>query len=179
MLSTSAINTQCYSACVFIYVAGSTRYASTSLGIHRPFFDKKYFSGLSADDAKLKYDSLLNTIDKYLTEMGVAKELIEKMFRTPSNELEMLSLDEIEKWISRNPAALGEWLIAKCGSYTDEEEQDFALHQTQTVKLRPGYANYLIDKITKVDNCRRSEIILERNHIAAKMFPKSSPRRMR
>ena len=46
----------CYSACVFIFAAASKRLALGELGLHRPYFDKKYFAELNAIEAKKKYE---------------------------------------------------------------------------------------------------------------------------
>ena len=163
---------QCNSACVFVLVAGTNRIAPSGIGIHRPFFEREYFSGLSADDAQKKYEEMMDATNSYLVEMGMAKELIERMFRVPSNEVEELSLEEVQKWISGSPASLDEWLIAKCESYTTKDEaDDYSMWLAHRINLKPGYAKYLKQKITKVDGCRMGTLANERNRVAAKLFP--------
>lgn len=162
---------RCDSACVFILVAGADRLSPSGIGIHRPFFDKEYFSGLSANNAQKKYGEMTKATRAYLISMDVPTELIERMFRVPSNEIERLSLEEVQKWISGSPASLDEWLIAKCDSYTKNEANDYALWLTRQTELSPGYANYLQQKVTKVDGCRRTTLANERCRVAEKLFP--------
>ena len=171
-LTTMVIHGQCSSACVFILVAGAERLAPSGvIGIHRPFFEKEYFSGLPADEAQNKYEKMTEATNGYLAEMGVAKELIEKMFRIPSNEVVTLSFADVLKWISGSPASLDEWLIAKCGSYTKDESNDYiSMWVTHEIKLKPGYANYLKEKVSNIDGCRRTTLADERSRIAAMLF---------
>ena len=45
---------KCLSACFFIFVAGKERFLMTesTLGIHRPYFDRKNFGSLTAEEAE-------------------------------------------------------------------------------------------------------------------------------
>lgn len=171
-LSTSVHLGRCDSACVFILVAGVNRLSASGIGIHRPFFEQKYFSGLSADSAQKKYREMMKKTRTYLISMDVPTELVERMFRVPSNEIERLSLEDVEKWISGSPASLDEWLIAKCDSYTKDEANDYALWSSHQIELSPGYANYLQQKVRDVDGCRWVTLANERHRFAERLFPK-------
>lgn len=171
-LPVSVLLGRCDSACVFILVSGAERRSPFGVGVHRPFFEKEYFSGLSVDSAQKKYDEMTKATRAYLISMDVPTELIERMFRVPSNEIERLSLEDVQKWISGSPASLDEWLIAKCDSYTKDEVTDYSLWLARQVKLPEGYANYLQQKVTKVDGCRRDTLAKERLRIAEKLFPR-------
>jgi len=164
---------QCSSACVFILVSGAQRVGG-SIGIHRPHFNTEYFSGLSAEEAKNKYEEMSAAAKAYLMEMGVASEFIERMFRTASNEIDKLTSEEEQKWIEGSSAALDEWLIAKCGSYTKDEANDYSMWLAQRVDLKPGYASYLKEKINKVDNCRMGALATEHERTAEKLFSTTS-----
>jgi hypothetical protein len=105
----------CASACSLIFFAGVFRNGS-ELYIHRIAFDKKYFGGLSPEEAQQQYQVGIDEIRSYLTEMGVDEKYYYRMLRTSSGEAEKLSLEEaaqLNRWVP----AFQEWLIAKCGSF--------------------------------------------------------------
>jgi hypothetical protein len=58
---------ECASACVFILMAGVFRLAGPTahVGIHRPKFDPVYFAGLTPDQARATYDSMVRDLRKY------------------------------------------------------------------------------------------------------------------
>ncbi len=151
----------CYSACMLIHLACADRAPSswkyTSYGIHRPYFDKSYFSGLSAKEAELKYKDLENLVRKYLEEMNVPQSLIETMFSIPSDRMQVLEIPQLIQISGRSPACQ-EWLLAKCGQMTIEEFNDYrnalATENAHTKhSYSPGYVKYLKDKRSNIFNC--------------------------
>ena len=99
----------CSSACFFVFVGGTIRaiqsYTTsqrvgefyelvymTGVGIHRPFFDKGYFSKLDSSKAQEKYLDLIKKTKQYLLEMDVANNLIERMYKISSRRLARTNL---------------------------------------------------------------------------------------
>ncbi len=153
----------CYSACILIHLACADRatysWKYTSYGIHRPYFDKSYFSGLSAKEAELKYKDLENLVKKYLEEMNVPQSLIETMFSIPSDRLQVLEIPQLIQISGRSPACQ-EWLLAKCGQMTSEEFDDYrnvlATENTYPKhSYSPGYVKHLKDKRSNIFSCER------------------------
>ena len=112
---------ECYSACVFIFSAGVERYAQGNIGLHRPYFDKLYFSGLSSSEAKLKYEELKKESINYLKEMSVNQQIIDRMFATDSTNVDILNKEEANNVFGNILPFYEEWITAKCGKFTDEQ----------------------------------------------------------
>jgi len=125
---------RCYSACVLIFYAGVKRDSTDNgyfrdesktipmIGLHRPYYDKNYYSGLSPTEAKLAYRKLESTVATYLSEMGAANEVIERMLKTASNEIEMVAYKDFKMLYERKEPFLEEWLLAKCENRPDGEK---------------------------------------------------------
>lgn len=122
----------CYSACVLILYGGVSRSISDNvdqrakepkliptIGIHRPYYDKDYFSNLSPKEASKAYAFLEAKVRGYLTEMGAPQVLIDRMFFKSSNEVELIAAKEFRALINDHEAYFEEWLISKCGATTD------------------------------------------------------------
>ncbi len=106
---------KCASACFFLFLSGASRYtaASNLIGIHRAYFDPKYFSGLPPLTAKRKQEDLTKAVNVILDDNGVPQYLKETMNRTSSNDMYWLSDKDIAA-IGRMPAWYEEFMIAKC-----------------------------------------------------------------
>lgn len=174
-LTTINIRGICNSACFFILIAGVERITASGIGVHRPHFDREQFAALSHTQAKAAYDQLLANVRSYLEEMGAPEALIETMYAVPSNEIYHLSSSETTAWVPRAPTALDEWLIAKCGSYTKQESQDYSAHLVGAGSFSPGYVDYLETKIDQVDGCRMHERIKARRKAVQALLVDSSP----
>lgn len=114
---------ECSSACVFIFVAGVERVARGRLGLHRPYYDQKYFAQLNPLDAKLKYDELKKESVDYLKEMDVPQDMIERIFKTNSSDIDYLDEAQTKAIFGYRLPFYDEWLASKCGRYTEEEER--------------------------------------------------------
>jgi hypothetical protein len=112
---------KCYSACVFIYVSGVERIARGSIGLHRPYFERAYFSELTSLEAKEKYDELKQESVVYLKKMEVAQSLIDRIFETGSTDVDIIQGSEADKLFGTRSPFYDEWLTAKCGKYTEEQ----------------------------------------------------------
>ena len=97
-LTTGAVKQQCSSACVFILIAGVMRAVSDAarIGLHRPYFDPAYFSSLSAEQARSKYNELVEQLRRYFFEMGGDERAFRILMRTPSDKIYFVNEREIE-----------------------------------------------------------------------------------
>lgn len=114
---------QCSSACVFILVSGVERRAQGAVGLHRPYFDKSYFADLTSTEAKVKYYELKKQSIDYLRKMEVGQQIIERIFATDSTNIDLISEKEANNLFGFRSPFYEEWLMAKCGKYTDEESK--------------------------------------------------------
>jgi len=129
----------CYSACFVIWVGGIPRRGEPlrasdgrgGLGIHRPRFNSKFFSGLTATEAETQYDLLVEDTKNYLKEMDVPNYLIEKMFSVSSSNMYLLSREEIDEMSM--PPAIAEWFKSRCGELSASERAE--LGELQFAKL--------------------------------------------
>ena len=114
----------CASSCFLLFLGAPERSVKgvKQIGIHRPFFDRKYFASLSATDAEKKTQELLTAVNAFLEENATPRYLIERMNKTSSAEIYWLSADEIND-IGKRAAWYEELLIAKCGLNTALEKK--------------------------------------------------------
>jgi len=133
----------CYSACFVIWSAGIYRFGGKNfhwesfglpgtpadvrpeqsfIGIHRPRFGAEYFSGLSAREAKVKYDELLLDLVEYLRKMDIPPSITERMSGVASADLYNLSESELESLRGFVPA-IEEWIESKCGHLLTQQER--------------------------------------------------------
>lgn len=122
-------NLPCNSACTPVYFAGvpSGRFAPLNipLGIHRPYFEKRYFAGLSIEEARKEYKRLEQEVISYLYEMNVPTVVIEKMMTVPSDDVFWLSQKGYRKLAGAMAPAFEEWIKAKdCNSLSRKEWED-------------------------------------------------------
>ncbi len=115
---------QCNSSCALIVFAAVRKGAGT-VGIHRPYYDKEYFKGLSSSEAEKKYKIVDKLQRQYLLDMNVPTILIDKMLTIPSTKIEYIDLEDYKDLAGKYPPAFGEWVTAKCGALTDREERDY------------------------------------------------------
>lgn len=153
----TVITTKCYSACTFIALSSVEPLLSEDTGIHRPYFEQKYFSNLSASEAEKEYKRLGKVCRRYLLDIGVINEIIDKMFSVPSDEIYILSNSEYLSLSKRSPF-YDEWLKSKCGSMSDDEFFDLRIFEQGGGTKNIGYHNYLSDKYEKIGNCEELAI---------------------
>ncbi|MBV9780128.1 MAG: hypothetical protein JOY62_09165 [Acidobacteriaceae bacterium] len=91
---------ECDSACVFVLIAGAIKLPTdlAHVGLHRPRFDAEYFARLTPDQARVKYNSLIEYLkDYFVKEMGGSEEAFRLMLSTPSDSLRLLSAAEMDR----------------------------------------------------------------------------------
>jgi len=152
----------CYSSCFIILMSSVEKSKDfskngTSIGIHRPYYEKKYFSNLSILEANKRYDALQEITKSFLMKMNVSISIIDKMFRTSSDKNYLLNNQELKQVLANTPA-YEEWINSKCTKVTEAEQEDLFviyLDFDGKEKLTKGYMDYLIDKDHKYTNCKK------------------------
>lgn len=168
LLSIYAVN-ECSSACVLIWAGGVERDAAAIFGLHRPIYDKTYFAGLSAVEARNKYSELDEFTRSYLSEMSIPTAVIDRMMSTKSSDVDLVASEEFLDTVGRTSPVYQEWIIAKCGELTKSEQRDFSA----TVKMS------MVNELTKqIGTDEEKEIykgIIEQNKDQAKYALSLSP----
>jgi len=147
------IRNNCYSACSFILLSSVDKRVASSLGLHRPYFDKTYFAGLTYEDADVEHKKLLSYTRKYLESVDVPTRYIDLMFSYPSDEMYITS-DQDRKHLFGEPPAYSEWVKSKCGSMTKQEVEDYInVSFNQNINASNGYKQYLMEKGSQLNKC--------------------------
>ncbi len=104
-----------------------------AIGLHRPYYEKEFFSTLTPLEASSAYHDLEVLVRNYLKEMGATQEIIDRMFASNSNKIDLILADEFQKHYKRSESFLEEWLIAKCGSKkNDDAGNNWDVHKCTT-----------------------------------------------
>ncbi|MCG8074304.1 MAG: hypothetical protein N0C86_20225 [Candidatus Thiodiazotropha taylori] len=139
---------KCYSSCVFIFFGATSRIVRDNvdqrdgylddrnaipvMGIHRPYYEKDYFSSLDPMEAQEKYKDLFEVTRSYLIDMGASLSLVERMFKKSSEEIELIKAPMFKEYYSEKEAFYEEWLISKCGTSDAAQilsKREFKLYQ--------------------------------------------------
>jgi hypothetical protein len=106
---------KCASSCFLIVAAAPSRIVhKNTIGLHRPYFNAKFYESLSSTNAVARHDIVINSVRIWLKNRGVHDDLIEKMMRNSSREIHWLGKDDVESLGQLRPA-YEELMIAKCG----------------------------------------------------------------
>lgn len=188
----------CNSSCALIVFGGTRNLQRGDIGLHRPYYDKSYFSNLGRNEAEAQYDKLTEYIRSYMEEMDVPNVVADKMFTVSSGDIYKISMEQYRGLAGEYPPAYHEWLKAKCGMLKKGEREDlekvFALknytryqgwkdselkHDLLTeyealamkgMKLPEGYRAYLVKKNKKFSQCKREAIEKDRQLLMSGMF---------
>lgn len=157
----------CASACVLALIAGISRSAleGSGVGLHRPYYESKEFAGLSLPDAEKKYKALREATRRYLEEMEMPTETIEKMFSISSDDVYYLTPLEKER-VLVPPSAYSEWIRAKCSPPTAQEQELFkarGFNIFAQFDKRPPTDPAFWAFVSKMDNAERCESALVRD----------------
>lgn len=101
-----------------------------TLGVHRPYFDRKYFGDLSASEAEINYKNVTLKVKAYLSEMGLRNDTIDSVLKVPSDDIRYYSVSEFNSSIGKFEPHFEEWIIARCLEYPplkDTEKSDLNL----------------------------------------------------
>ena len=179
----------CDSACAFIVFSAVERLSGGDIGLHRPYYDPMYFAKLTGEEANNKYKELDKEVRNFLIEMNVPTIIIDKIMSISSSNIERMKVSEYEKIAGKFPPAHEEWLAARCGSFEENERQDYIYAMTlvsreehpdveidpdsligvelqyrldEALKLPSGYRNYIYKKGKKIVECEKNTIEGER-----------------
>ena len=122
-------NCTCDSSCLLIWVGGIER-SGEFMGVHRPRFEKQFYGALEAASAKKIYNKMFKEIRLYLNDFNVSEKIIDKMVNTPSHDISIVSVEELNGF----PPFFEERLVAKCGVMPKKESK-----QLRSLKLRNTY----------------------------------------
>jgi len=116
------ITGKCYSACSLVYLSATTRDATGEIGLHRPYFDQSYFSGLSSYQAEKEYRALEDLATTYLQQMGTAQHTIDEMWSVSSDKMKIFrGREQTSEAFGQESIFMEEWKIARCGALNDSE----------------------------------------------------------
>jgi hypothetical protein len=170
----------CYSSCFYIWVASIERNVlfegmskasvneianSKVIGLHRPYFDKSYFSSLSMKDAQAKQHELETQVRSYLKSLNVHEKWIDEMMMHSSDDIRLVTRRELENEFGFTSHAFEEWLLAKCPINRDDlliGKIEMAMRATgaddSKVKLSREQRNNAFNEYMKYSECRKSAI---------------------
>lgn len=144
--------TKCYSSCVFILLAGIEKNITDNhddreqrieipvIGIHRIYFDQKYFSKLTPEKALVEYKNAERLVGDYLKELGVSDLLMDRMLKSSSDSIEFVSAEKFKVYFNKTEPYYEEYMLAKCGSndpnkfLNTEDQADFNAINKQLMK---------------------------------------------
>ncbi|MBF0254973.1 MAG: hypothetical protein HQL47_00620 [Gammaproteobacteria bacterium] len=136
----------CYSACFILFISGSSRYIlddsnhPVKLGMHRPYFEEKYFASLGLDEAREKYKDMENEVREFLVEIDFPRNLIDRMFATASDDMHMITSADFKKMNLQYKPYFYEWVKNKCGLMTsinfDKSNLDSLTASVEELKKR-------------------------------------------
>jgi len=194
-LMTIMAGEQCNSSC-FVWLVGATSStANSGVGLHRPYFDRSWFSNLSPSEATTAYDQITEELTLYLNRMNVPIDIVNRMMSTPSNEVVFLTANEYENKLG-SPPVFTEWIIANCGALSSNEQNDYeVISSIRTIvagieggylsasderdrlnslyirrdSISAGYQQYLVDETVRIRSCRLDLVKEEQNSILGKL----------
>lgn len=88
----------CYSACVIILAGSYSRNTYGPVGIHRPHFVGEEYIEWGYDDMQSAYTALYDVLSDLFIQANLSRRLVDDMFAIPSNELRILSKDELNQY---------------------------------------------------------------------------------
>lgn len=112
------------------------------MGLHRPYFEKEAFATLTPSKAAQAYQNLEKAVRAYLAEMGAPQDLVDRMFKSASTDIDLIPDDEFRHYYKSEESFMEEWLIAKCGATGEQnilsnaELTDFRTMMLDQVRAR-------------------------------------------
>jgi hypothetical protein len=151
---------KCNSACVFILLGSLFKSENKvgTVGLHRPKFNRDYFSKLNAQEATRKYGTLRAIVENYMLTMGASEQLVNKMFSVPSGSMAYLPKSQVYNMM-HSPEGYAEWIISKCGNdLTQQEYQDLMAFQRNGYEFDKKYYSFLDSKSTRYFHCELESV---------------------
>ncbi|MCX4190806.1 hypothetical protein [Methylophaga sp. OBS3] len=91
-------NGGCYSSCVLIYAAASSRWGIGELGIHRPFSYEVSTKEITHEEYLSHYEVISEEMRTYLASYGVSPGLVDEMNVIPSDDIKLIELGQRDKY---------------------------------------------------------------------------------
>ncbi|GGG46920.1 hypothetical protein GCM10011403_00040 [Pseudohongiella nitratireducens] len=127
---------KCYSACVLMFLGGVQKQVSDNhywvngfradetsdvpvIGLHRPYVSQEQYAGLSISEAEGIYKNLEEAVRNYLREIGATQELADRMFKSASNEIDLVKDSDFRSMFHQEEPYFKEWILARCGASDD------------------------------------------------------------
>ena len=123
--ATVIVGKDCASSCFLAALGSTDRRFLLPVFVHRPYFNRDYYAELPAAQAKRSYQDLLSVYETYLNDMGTPTDLAERLLRKASDETEAIPSDVANELLGGRVPWLDEWLMAKCGKNTADENRDY------------------------------------------------------
>lgn len=95
-LAMVTLNSQCASACVFVLAGASRRATYGAVGIHRPYTEQ--VGNIDIAKAQERYRETQSRAKAYLQDMNLSDSLYEAMVRIPSEQIQVLSPEELARF---------------------------------------------------------------------------------
>lgn len=127
---------KCHSACVLILLGGVKKRIEDNyywindyradeesnipvIGLHRPYFSQKQYAELDASKAEASYKKLESVVRRYLEDVGATRELTDRIFKSASNEIDLVKAADFRRMSLEEEPFFTEWILAKCGVVDD------------------------------------------------------------
>jgi hypothetical protein len=157
---------KCYSACVLILYGGVSRTVTDNhifgydqrpftpkgfemIGLHRPYFDQKEFAQFNAVQARKEYKKLEELVRSYLNDMGAPDILIERMLKSSSVDVELVSSKEFGNYYHDRDPYFEEWKLARCGG--KDGKQKLKELNTELYENFVGYREAISKEVKRRD----------------------------
>jgi len=108
----------CYSACAIIALSAVSRMYVGDIGLHRPYYNRDFYSDLSTKDARKWYSEMEGKVKFYLRDNGVSENVISKMFSVSSTDMLTFSPGEAERYLGTYHPYFEELAISNCSKRT-------------------------------------------------------------
>lgn len=129
----------CISACVDIWVAGSQRFGTAFLGIHKFYLKAWNRPNVTVDQIVAATQHLQEQVFAYYSEMGVPQSFIRLQNDTPWNDLQFLKRDFIQSKFLGQTILRDVWMKWSCGSlypnWEDVAQLDISLESVATLSI--------------------------------------------
>jgi len=144
-------NCVCKSSCVLIWLSGVHR-DGNHLSIHRFFINHDYLKSLSMDKAMFAAKLIEEETYKYMLEMETPRDLIERIYTIPSNRMETLDTEYVNKNLYGYSKGYQEWLVSKCG----DDSKLVELHDNSENK------GEVFEMIIPIIDCKLDAVYMEK-----------------
>jgi hypothetical protein len=161
----------CASACFLIWASGIERVGS-AIGLHRPTINSTDFTDLPPDQGSSAYREILSGVEQFLLEMEVPQRVVDKMMATASDNITWLNqYPESWSWLSKDDRyslmhvpSISEFLVASCGSLSEEEKKssrklaELAVDNIPLSAQRRSQEDRLSQRVTAIGECKEIRI---------------------